>query len=290
MGETNEQYDPVSVFRYTNYRRYLADYYEWQKKVNHAFSYRYFAQKASIKSPGLFKDVISGKRNLSKAMIVRFSAGLLLSKKESDYFLNMVLFCDAKTQEDKRSYFANMMRHAESTAYKLHSKQFDYFSHWHYTAVRELLDITSDHKKYHELAAHFTPPITPVEVKEALDALLDLELIIWSEEEQRFKKVDQIVSTGYHSEQDINRMNLINFQKRMLEKGGEAYDRFPDADIDMSTLTLSVSQETYAEIKQELRDFRQKLLAMAKRDQHPERLCQINYQMFPLTRVIKEDS
>ena len=43
----------ISIFDYTDYRRYLSDYYYKCKRVSKAFSYRYFAKKAGVNSVGL---------------------------------------------------------------------------------------------------------------------------------------------------------------------------------------------------------------------------------------------
>ena len=43
------------LFEYINYRRYLADYYRSRKEELPAFSYRYFCNKAGIKSPVFLK-------------------------------------------------------------------------------------------------------------------------------------------------------------------------------------------------------------------------------------------
>lgn len=273
-----------SVFSYTDYRCYLAEYYTAKKKETQSFSYRQFAGKAKISSPGLYKEVVDGKRKLSKSMIGKFAKALNLSENESDYFFNMVLFCDSDSQEQRSDRFSRMLRHKQSNAAKVHTSQYKYFSHWYYSAVRELLDIPDSHKKHRELAAQFAPAITPSQVKEAIDILLDLGMIYWNEEDQCYVKTNQVISTGDSLEEKISRMNLVNYQKDMVKKGMEAYDRFLDKDLDMSTLTLSVSNETYQKIKQEMREFRKKLLSMAERDNSPERICQINSQLFPLTR------
>ena len=64
-----------SIFEYIDYRRYLKDYYDFQKKTKKYFSYRFFAQKAGINSPILLKMVFDGKRNLSRKTLEKFISG-----------------------------------------------------------------------------------------------------------------------------------------------------------------------------------------------------------------------
>jgi uncharacterized protein (TIGR02147 family) len=79
------------------------------KKVSRFFSYRYFAQKAGINSPNFLKQVIESKRNLTPITIEKFSKALKLSEKESQYFLHLVLFNQAKLLQEKQSHYTVMV-------------------------------------------------------------------------------------------------------------------------------------------------------------------------------------
>ncbi|MFH1761525.1 MAG: TIGR02147 family protein [bacterium] len=85
----------VSVFDYTDYRRYLADYYTEQKEINPSFSYRYFAQKAGYNSSGMYKDIVSGRTNIKPGFIAKLSKAIRHGKREEEYFETMVLFNQA---------------------------------------------------------------------------------------------------------------------------------------------------------------------------------------------------
>ncbi len=81
----SNQNQKISIFDYTDYRVFLSDYYNFQKKQSKAFSYRYFAQKVNLKSSGYYKELVDGKRNLSRTLMVKFFKALKLNKKESEY-------------------------------------------------------------------------------------------------------------------------------------------------------------------------------------------------------------
>jgi uncharacterized protein (TIGR02147 family) len=80
-------------------------------------------------------------------------------------------------------------------------------------------------------------------------------------------------------------MNVMGFQMAMVDLGKEAYDRFPTNQLDMSSLTLSVSETTFKEMKEEITALRRKLLLKAEQEQAPDRVYQLNYQFFPLTKI-----
>ena len=64
-----------------------------------------------------------------------------------------------------------------------------------------------------------------------------------------------------------------------------AYEKNRFKNIDMSTLTLSISEETCRAMKEEIANFRKKLLGMAEKDTSPDRVYELNYQFFPLTKL-----
>ena len=80
------------VFTYIDYRKFLLDYYNEKKATTHFFSYRYFFNKASIKSPVFLKQVIEGERNLTLQTIDKFIGALNLNKKEATFFRHLVQF------------------------------------------------------------------------------------------------------------------------------------------------------------------------------------------------------
>jgi uncharacterized protein (TIGR02147 family) len=69
----------------------------------------------------------------------------------------------------------------------------------------------------------------------------------------------------------------------MLERAAEALDSLPREERDVSCLTLCVSQAKLVELKERVRNFRQELLRTAELDNSPERVVQINFQVFPLS-------
>ena len=60
-----------NIYEYSDYRKFLHDYYEENKKKKPYFSYRYLSKKAGINASAFFKYVIEGKRGLTKSSIMK---------------------------------------------------------------------------------------------------------------------------------------------------------------------------------------------------------------------------
>jgi uncharacterized protein (TIGR02147 family) len=274
----------ISVFDYTDYRKYLADYYVVQKSVNPAFSYRYFARRAGINSSGFYKELIDGKRSLSRALILKFSGAIKHTKKEAEYFENMVYFSEAVSVEERKLYFNKMMSSYESKAYRLLGEQYEYFSRWYYIVIRELISFVRFKDDFRGLARMLNPPIREDQARKAIYILEKLNLIK-KNKEGWYTSTSPVITTGYPTDDTkVNLLNVINFQKEMLKMAYETYDRHPIKKVDMSTLTLSVSEQTFLAMKEEIANFRKKLLSMAEKDEHPDRIYQLCHYFYPMTK------
>ena len=56
----------INIFSYTDFRKFLTDYYEEQKKDNPRFSYRSLTALGGI-NPGNFSKMLKGERNFTLA-------------------------------------------------------------------------------------------------------------------------------------------------------------------------------------------------------------------------------
>jgi uncharacterized protein (TIGR02147 family) len=79
---------PIDVFRYLDYRAFLADFYKAKKR--RGFSYRAFSRTAGLGAPNYLKLVIGGERNLTKAMATRFAGACRLQGDAAAYFERLV--------------------------------------------------------------------------------------------------------------------------------------------------------------------------------------------------------
>jgi uncharacterized protein (TIGR02147 family) len=280
----------IRIFDYTDYRDYLDDYYKDQKSRNAYFSYRYFAGKANISSIGLYKDVVKGKQSLSRRAISKFSEAMGHSKREAEYFEAMVFFTDAATVEERKLYFERMMACHESRARIIDASRYEYYSRWYYCAVRALLSFYPfDGVDFASLAKKLSPPIKTEQAKKAIDVLNRLGMIT-KNEKGCYEPCDQIITTGVlRNDRQVQALSIINFQRNILSLAAEAYDRYSERQMDMSTITLGISKETRRLIKEETAAFRKKVLSLAENDKHPECVYQLCCQLYPLTDPGKDE-
>jgi len=274
----------ISVFDYTDYRKFLLDYYQAQKAANPIFSYRFFARKAGTTSVGLYKDIVEGRLALGRVMTAKFSRALGLTKREAEYFENMVFFNEAGSIAEQKRFFERMLALCEPHDRVVDADRYEYYSRWYYSAVLHLLMIVRWNNDYDALASMLEPAIQPQEARKAIEVLERLSFIRRGDDGCYEATCPTITTGRLTNNASVQIMNVMHFQRVMSDMAKEALDRFPAKELDMSTLTLAVSGRTWCAIKDEITGLRQRVKAMAERDDEPDRVYQLNYQLFPLSK------
>lgn len=272
------------LYSYSDYRKFLKDYYEEQKARDPKFSHRYFTMKVGFSSSGYFSDVLAGKKNLSGAFILKFAKALKLAKDEEEYFVNLVSFNQAKTLEEKNRYYEKMMTTGKVKVDVVERDKHAYFSSWQYAAVREALHYLAVKDDYKELGKALDPPISGRNAKKAIEVLASLDLI-----DRDGAGAWRPTSGNLKMGGSIDALGLSNYHKSTLELAVRALDAFPSDQRGFSTLTLPLTAEKIRKAKLAIKNLRMYLLALAENGTHADRVYQFNFQMFPVTRIEKAD-
>jgi uncharacterized protein (TIGR02147 family) len=275
----------IDIFQYTDYRKYLSDFYEAEKNRNPHYSHRYIAQKVGFASSGFFSKILQEKTNISNDLALRFADFLKLKKTEAEYFGLLVFFNQAKSHADKKRWFEKIVAFSKSKVKIVQVSQYEFFQKWYYVAIRELLAFYKFSDDYQQLGKMVDPPISEAQAKKAIALLEKLDLIKKGED-GFYKQTDTLISTGY----DVKSVAINNFQIATLDLAKESIDRFPKDERDISTLTLSFSKELYGIIHERLKGFRRDILELVKNDPNAvDRVYQVNFQIFPLSQYRRED-
>ena len=273
-----------SLFQYSDYRQFLKDCYATNKARQSSFSYRYLSLRAGVNSSAFFKYVIEGKRNLSKGTLLKTCLALGLKDKDAEYFENLVFFNQAKTIKEKNVYFDRLTKLRGSYDVKrVEESQHAYYEQWYHSVVRELLPIASHRGDPKSLAQLLSPAITPKQAQESIELLHRLGLIR-KDAQGRWQQVDPVLTTGNAIASQV----VINFQIKMLDLAKEAYDRCIPEERLMSSTTLAISENTLGLFRKKIRQLRAELLELARLEEKPEKVYQLNMNLFPLTKQGKE--
>jgi uncharacterized protein (TIGR02147 family) len=275
----------TNIFRYNDYRKFLADYYEEKKKTVQYFSYMNFSRKAGFSSKSFVFNVIKGRKNLSRASVVKLCRLLQLGKTEAAYFESLVYFNQAKNFSERDFYYRqlNAIHHTTteaSSAKQLRKDQYEFYSNWYHAVIRSLIDLYPSVKEPRTLAAMLFPAITPKQAQKSIELLLRLELIK-SQADGSYKVSSKVLTTG----QDIQSLAVQRFHLECMNLAANALRELPRDKRNISGLTLGISQEAYAKIEQIIMSCQEEILDIAEKDKKSDRVFQLNFQLFPVSRV-----
>lgn len=269
-----------TIFEHTDFREYLKAYYEHRKKNTRYFTYRYFSQKAGFKSPNQLQLIIQGKRNLTERAFFRCAEALGLNPAETEYFRDMVGYGQAKTIPEKDYHYQKLMNNKNCANIKVLDKDcFDFLANWKHGAVREMIAIMDFRGDYEKLAKNIQPAITSAQAKKSV-ALLERFGLIKKEADGRYVQTTGAVEPS----RDVRRMALVKFHREMLSLSRDVLAERPSEEFNISGVTLGVSARTRDKIQAEIDAFRKKVLNMAAEESEPERVYQLNLQLFPLSK------
>jgi uncharacterized protein (TIGR02147 family) len=270
----------MEIFDYSDYRQLLKDLYTERKARDAKFSYRFIALHAGFKSAGFFTQILQGKSNISLRTALSLAEVFKLKGQEMEYFENLVHFNQAQSQADKQHFFQKIVALKRGKAKTIDESQYELFTKWYYLAVRELLSFTLFREEYKEIGDALVPRISPAEAKDAIRVLEKLGLIR-KNAAGFFERVDAALTTG-----DFWRsVAITQFQLATLDLARRSYDLVPGRHRNHSTLTLSISEADYRKIKDELGNMRKRILELARNSTLPDRVYQINFNIFPLSRI-----
>ncbi|MBN1756761.1 MAG: TIGR02147 family protein [Chitinispirillaceae bacterium] len=274
----------LSIFEYFDYRQYLKDFYESEKKTKPWFSYRYISSKVNL-NPGYIVKVFQGKIHLGVKNIGSFADLMRLTGKERDYFAELLLFGRAKHQNEIEQRFERLQSIKGVRFRTVADSKSDFFAQWYHMALRSLISIFPfDGKDFRKLASMFSPRITARQARESLRLLERLKMVVRGEDGM-YRVTEQFISTGDKWTSAVIR----NYQKKNVELSLSAIETHPKEFRDISSVTMTMGLKNMDAIREQIRQFRQELLLMSQDSRDDDAVFQLNIQLFPVAFCEKRE-
>lgn len=273
-----------SIFNYLDYKKYLRDFFDHQRSTETFFSFRYVERKVEIDASNIVK-IINGKRELSKAGIPKFIKYLKLDKNEGEYFKYLVFFSKAKTDAECKKYFKKLLTIKDMDITQIRSDRYEFYLKWYYTAIASVLYYYPFYgDDFEALGKEVKPSISAEEAKESVELLKRLKFIE-KNREGRYVHTETTLSTGgkWHS------YAIHAFQHETLRLAQKSLEEDKKNVRDFSTVTLTLSEDEYYQIKELTTEYRKAVLKTLDDCQNPDRVYQLNIQFFPLTPTKKKE-
>jgi uncharacterized protein (TIGR02147 family) len=265
------------VIDYLDYRTFLKDHFRHAKEVNPAFSMRAFARHPSlaISSSSFMSNLLQGKRNLTQHLRMKFAKALRLEGQDAEYFDFLVQFNQAKSMEEKNYFFTQMSRYRGSRAKILAGHQLRFFSNWYNTIIWNYIALEKAERDPSRIARHLAGGVTPEQVEESLQLLLDLGLI------RRLANGHAVVDRHMATERLFPGPVGRAYHQEFIRLAGIALEQVPPERRQYNVLAFSVSDKGFAAIRQRVASFVQEVREIIDRDEGMNQVNVLNIQLFP---------
>jgi uncharacterized protein (TIGR02147 family) len=126
----------------------------------------------------------------------------------------------------------------------------------------------------------FTPVLRAPQVESGIRYLMESGFVTL--DENGVYRVEQpIVSTPPRVRSTI----LRKYHLKNLEVNSEVYDLFTSDDRSVTSVTCSLSKESFEKVREEIAKLREKILALSREEKNPDRVCHVGFQLVNRAKV-----
>ena len=269
------------IFSYENYRLFLGDWYAWMKETKEGFSYRAFSQWAGFASPNHLQLIIQGKRNVTRETLAPIVRVLKLTRREARCFELLVDLNQASTPAAKAEALLEISRLFKKYDRNIEHGQIEYLTKWYYSVVRELVTTKGFRPERHAVARRIGHRVTPANVDEAIEKLVELGLLI-RDARGTLRQKQAIVTTGAETAEAASYL----YHDQMLGLALEALRAQMPSERHFSGITLACRGEDIPEITQIIDECRRQVLSYLENRKgkgEDDEVYQLNVQLFRVT-------
>jgi uncharacterized protein (TIGR02147 family) len=270
-----------SIFTYSDYRAYIRDAIGEKQHRNPGFSYRSAAGRMGISSGSLTR-ILNGSRHAGTELQAKLITFLGLKKREAEYFSLLAQFESIKEETARRHCYQEILKLRADRNKQVPEENHRFFDQWYHVALFELLRTLKKPVEPAQLGAMLQPPISESKTRKAME-LLERLGYVKKAGETGLRTTEPFLTTGDTWES----VAIHAFQVAISELAASALDTIPREERDFSTLTIALSGEAFAKIREIVKQARAEIAEVEKNCTDPERVYQINFQCFPLS--VKKD-
>lgn len=279
----------IDVFAFLDPRDFLQAVYEQEKSAAKKYSYERFSARLGLGSNAYSFLIISGRRPLTSKAAKKIAKALELLPDQEKYFLAMCRYCHAKTPAERDQGLQELLElKARNSESDLEQSQMKYFSEWFHVVIRELAgtpDFADDPKW---IADRTLPRISVTDATYSLELLKNLQYIAFNADKNCWEQTQARISSG----SEVRSLTLQRLHRQMAQLAMDAVMTVESADREFGGITATLTEEEVFQLKMQLQAARKKIvediLLKRSKQQEPDntkqRVYQINFQMFPLTR------
>lgn len=265
----------ISAFMFFDYKEYIRAILDILQKDGS--SLRAIQASAGVQGSAFFTRILDGTRPLSQENAKILAKAWNLDADETSYFLDLVRFGTEKNVDQREVLLRKLLAARESKKeFALQDSALKFFGKWYYPVLRDLLPLLPAKTSPEKIGRMFTPALRAPQVQSGINYLQEAGFIKLNDD-GTYQVTEPVVSTPPRVRSTI----LRKYHLKNLEINSEVYDEFSSDDRSITSVTCSLSKESFEKVRAEIAAMRERILAIAQADTNPDRVCHVGFQLVP---------
>lgn len=259
-----------------SYRDFIVREFQQRKKRNPAYSLGAYARDLGIPAPNL-SQVLHGSKGFSLARARLIAAKINLQDEEKELFIHLVQAQHARSSSERKLALEKAHQVQLALEYsELEVERFKIISDWYHFAILELTELSEFQSDSAWIAQRLQLPTELV--KAAVDRLFEFGLL--QNREGRWSQSQEHLAVPTSNPSHV----LREYHRQILAKAESAIENVSVDERDFSAVTISISEKTYPQAIQLLKEFRRNLAKILQEAPEKDRVYCLSLQFFPLDK------
>jgi len=267
--------------QYSSYHDLLDEEFEKRKNFNEAYSLRAFARDLGLPAPRL-SLILKKREGISVEAAEEIANKLKLNEQKKQWFCSSVGSLHSRSSKERESFKERVQqyKHEAKVFSEIHLEYFKVIADWYHFAILELTYLKDFKNDPHWIADVLK--ITPTEVKEAIDRMRALDLVV--ENDGNLVDAFKFLATP----NDVPSASLKKFNTQLMKKAMEALYEQDVLEREIASNIFSVRKDQLPLFKEKLRTFRRELEHEASQQKEKDAVYCLSMQFYELTNRSQE--
>jgi uncharacterized protein (TIGR02147 family) len=264
------------VYSHEDWRAYFRDELERRRGAQEEFTSRALALRLGM-DPAQLHRIVHGRTPLPFRYVPAIAEIFQMDRRAAAYFEEL-LRCDrAKSPEEKTRSRERLSALRGVAARPVEGNQAEYYGHWRHSVIRSLVGLGGVKGDGAALGSLCMPPVSPDEARQSVDLLLELGLAE-RDGDGKLRLSESHLTTG----PDVPAPVVRAFHRQAIDLARSALETIPASERDISAVTASLDATGLETLRELARELRQKVQTLSHGTRDPDRVFQLNIQLFPV--------
>jgi len=264
------------VYSHEDWRAFLQDELEVRRAAQEELTSRALALRMGM-DPAQLHRILHGRTPLPFRFVPAVAEIFRMDRRAAAYFEEL-LRCDRARSPEERTRSRERLSALRGVAARpLVGEQAEFYGHWRHSVIRSLVGLGGVKGDGAGLGSLCIPPVSQDEARESVDLLLELGLAE-RDADGNLRLRESHLTTG----PDVPAPVVRGFHRQAIDLARSALETMPASERDISAVTASLDSGGLETLRELARELRQKVQTLSHGTRDPDRVFQLNIQLFPV--------